>query len=98
MALHDSIKMSRMNAKSWQRLAVLMTFALVTQIANGQQRVPVPQNTIFTAPDGAFLFSFPHDFQVCTAGKIDPCVQSFMSVCEGDALVCVIYPAKQFEN
>jgi hypothetical protein len=87
-----------MNARYWRKLAVLMTVALLVQMANSQQRVSVPQTTTFTTPDRAFLFSYPSDFQVCTAGKIDPCLQSFMPVCEGDALVCLIYPTKQFEG
>jgi hypothetical protein len=81
-----------MNARYWRKLAVLMTVALLVQMANSQQRVSVPQTTTFTTPDRAFLFSYPSDFQVCTAGKIDPCLQSFMPVCEGDALAVLFIP------
>jgi len=82
----------------WRTLAVLAAMALLAQAANSQHRVSVPQTKTFTAPDRAFRFSYPSDFQVCTAGKIDPCLQSFIPVCEEDALVCVIYPAKRFED
>jgi hypothetical protein len=88
-----------MNPRHWQTLAVLTAAALLAPGANSQQRVPIPQTTSFTAPDGAFRFSYPSDFQVCTVGKIDPCaVRSFVPVCDDDSLVCVIYPAKQFED
>jgi hypothetical protein len=86
------------NTRWWRKLAVLMAVALLVQMANSQERLSVPQTTTFTAPDRTFLFSYPSDFQVCKAGKIEPCLQSFMPVCEGDALVCVIYPTKQFEG
>jgi len=59
---------------------------------------PVHQTMTFTAADGSFQFSHPNDFQVCTQGKIEPCIQSYIPVCEQDALVCVIYPAKQSED
>jgi hypothetical protein len=65
-----------MNARCWRKLAVLATVALIGQMANSQQRASVLQTTTFSAPDRAFLFSYPNDFQVCTAGKIDLCLHS----------------------
>jgi len=82
----------------WRILMVLTTVALLVQMANSQQRVSIDQNTTFTASDRAFWFSYPTDFQICKAGKIAPCMQSFIPACEDDALVCVIYPAKRFEG
>jgi hypothetical protein len=87
-----------MNAGCLRALAVLATVAFLSPMANSQQRLSVPQTTTFTAPDRGFQFSYPSDFQICTAVKIAPCLESFMPVCEDDALVCVIYPAKRFEN
>jgi hypothetical protein len=52
----------------------------------------------FTNSDGAFRFVYPADFQVCTRAKVDPCNQSFIPVCEPDAFVCVVYPAKRFKD
>jgi hypothetical protein len=52
----------------------------------------------FTNSDGAFRFVYPSDFQVCTRAKVDPCNQSFIPVCEPDAFVCVVYPAKPFKD
>jgi hypothetical protein len=52
----------------------------------------------FTNSDGAFRFVYPADFQVCTRAKVDPCNQSFIPVCEPDAFVCVVYPAKPFKD
>jgi hypothetical protein len=86
-----------MNAP-WRILIVLTTITLLVQIANSQQRAPIDQNSTFTASDGAFRFSYPSDFQICKAGKLAPCLQSFIPVCEDDALVCVLYPAKRFEG
>jgi len=53
---------------------------------------------LFTARDGAFRFVYPADFQVCTGGKVDPCNQSFIPVCESDSFVCVVYPTEGFKN
>jgi len=82
----------------WRILMVLTTVTSLGQMANSQQRVSIDQNTTFTAPDRAFWFSYPSDFQICKAGKIAPCLQGFIPVCEDDALVCVIYPSKRFED
>ena len=67
--------------------------------------LPVPafgqtarKTSTFTTPDSAFRFVYPTEFQVCTRGKIQPCLQSFIPVCEQDALVCVVYPAEEFKD
>jgi hypothetical protein len=52
----------------------------------------------FTNSDGAFRVVYPSDFQVCMRGKMDPCNQSFIPVCEPDAFVCVAYPAEGFND
>lgn len=78
--------------------ALLVAVAVLAQLANAQQRLPAPQTKVFLATDGVFRFSYPSDFSVCTQGKIEPCVQSYIPVCEQNALVCVIYPAKKFER
>jgi hypothetical protein len=73
-------------------------------IWEGSSFQPVQDSTsshrtmIFTATDGTFRFSYPSDFQVCTQRKIEQCIQSYIPVCEQDTLVCVIYPAEQFEG
>ena len=84
-----------MNASS-RILVVLTTVTLLAQMANSQQQVSTHQTTTFTASDRAFQFSYPSDFQVCKAGKIAPCLQSFIPACEDEALVCVTYPVKRF--
>ena len=86
--------MCSMNRRVITVIAAVM-FALTT---NAQQRSSAEQTKTFTAADGAFQFSYPSDFQVCPGGKIESCIQSFIPVCEQDALVCVLYPAKQFEG
>lgn len=82
----------------WRILIVLTAVTLLVQMANSQQRVSIDQKTTFAASDGAFSFSYPSDFQICKAGKIEPCLRSFIPICEDDALVCVIYPLKQLED
>ena len=86
-----------MNAE-WRAVAVLMAIAFLSPLANAQQRVSENETTTFTAADGAFRFSFPKDFQVCTRGKIEPCIHSYIPACDEDALVCVVYPAEQFKD
>jgi hypothetical protein len=66
--------------------------------ANAQQRTSAHPSATFKAPDGAFRFSYPSDFQICTQGRIQPCIQPFIPVCEQDALVCVVYPAEKFKD
>ena len=56
------------------------------------------KTSIFTNSDGAFRFVYPTDFLVCTRGKIDTCNQSFIPICERDALVCVVHPAEGFKD
>lgn len=91
--------MWRMNSGCLRTLAVLSSIVLVTLAANGQGRASIPQTTTFTPPDSAFRFSYPSGFQICTAGKFEPCLQSSMlPVCEVDAIVCVLYPEKRFED
>ena len=78
-------------------MAVVMAAALLPLGADAQQRA-MNQSTTFTAPDGAFHFSYPKDFQVCTTDKMQSCGQSFIPVCAEDALVCVVYPAEEFKD
>jgi hypothetical protein len=93
-----------MNARRLQTLAVLTAVVLLGPMANSQHpaflaQTTLAQTTTFAAPDGAFRFSYPSDFRVCAAGKIDACAaQSFIPVCDADALVCVLYPSKRFEG
>src|SRR6202011_2137412 len=56
------------------------------------------KTSTFTNSDGAFHFVYPTDFQVCTRSKVEPCNQSYIPVCEPDAFVCVVYPAKPFKD
>jgi hypothetical protein len=87
-----------MNAGAWRIITILAVAALALP-SNAQRRTPAPQATkTFTAPNGAFQFSYPGDFHACSEGKIEPCIQSFIPVCEEDAFVCVVYPPKRFEG
>jgi hypothetical protein len=82
----------------WRRTAVLMGVAVLLETTNAQQRVSGDHLTIFTASDSSFRFSYPSNFQFCKEGEIEPCIQSFIPACWPDALVCVVYPAKQFKD
>jgi hypothetical protein len=86
-----------MTAGAW-RIAMLATAMILPLRSNSQQQTSLPQTKIFAAADRVFQFSYPAGFQVCTKGNIDPCVRSYIPVCEQDALVCVVYPSKQFEG
>lgn len=88
-----------MSAGLRRATAVLMALAWLLDLAHAQRGVSADQITTFTAADGAFRFSYPSDFQVCTRGKIEPCaVNSVIPVCDQDALVCVVHPAEQFKD
>ena len=79
-------------------MAVLMAVAWLVWLASAQQPLSAHQSTTFDAPDSAFRFSYPSNFQVCTRGKIEPCIETYIPVCDQDALVCVVYPPKQFKD
>jgi hypothetical protein len=76
---------------------LVATAAVLAPQTNPQLRPPVHQMT-FTSTDGDFQFSHPSNFQVCTAGKIESCIQAYIPACDQDAIVCAVYPAKQFEG
>jgi hypothetical protein len=85
-----------MSAGYWKRIAVIMALASFCTIGSGQRATS--DNQRFTAPDGTFIFYYPTDFQLCTQGKMEPCRQSFIPPCDEDALVCAVYPAKEFKD
>jgi hypothetical protein len=67
-------------------------------IASNSQQPPSTRQASFTSPDGIFRFSYPSAFEVCTQDHIEPCIHSYIPACDQDAIVCVVYPAKQFEE
>ena len=77
-------------------IAALTLMAISLHIPSSGQTAQ--KTSTFTNSDGAFRFVYPTDFQVCTRGKIDACNQSFIPVCERDALVCVVHPAEGFKD
>ena len=85
-----------MDASLSRKITFLVAAALLVLQADAQQQHSAREAVIFTAPDHAFYFSYPKDFKVCTKDKIQPCIQSMIPACEQDALVCVVYPVKEF--
>jgi hypothetical protein len=85
-----------MNAGPWRTTAILIA-AILAHPTYSQQHAPA-HLTVFTNPDGAFRFSYPSDFSICTAGKTEPCAQEGLSACMDDAIVCVVYPPEKFLN
>ena len=84
--------------KPWRMITMLGATAVLGIADPFLSDVRRPIQQCFRSADGTFYFSYPSDFQVCTTGKIEPCIHSYMPVCQQDAIVCVVYPAKQFEN
>jgi hypothetical protein len=82
----------------WRIVSLLIAFALPSQVSNAQQQVPPGRTGVFTASDGAFQFSYPKDFQVCTQGKVAGCNRFYIPVCQEDAVVCVIHAAAEFKD
>jgi len=81
------------------RLAVLITATLLVMSAHAQQPASVRQTATFTAPDGAFHFGYPADFQVCTKEDIEPCRRfAYIPICDWQTLACVLYPHERFQN
>jgi hypothetical protein len=86
-----------MNPETWRMIAMLAAAATLALPVHSQRR-PSAHAAVFTSADGTFQFSYPSGFQVCTAGAIEPCIESYIPACERDAIVCVVYPAKKFEG
>jgi hypothetical protein len=89
-----------MNVRDWQ-IALLAAVTVLALPTNSPAQSSAPQTKRFSAADGAFQFSYPSNFQLCTKVKMDPCNQSnhsYIPVCEQDALVCVVYPSKEFDG
>lgn len=82
---------------NWQIIKAVAFIALLALPANAQQS-PLSQSKIFRAPDGSFQFSYPSYFQVCKQDEVEQCTQSYIPVCEQEAVICVVYPAKRFEG
>ncbi len=82
-----------------RRLPVLVGTAVTFfAIGSNSQQAPSTRQTSFASPDGIFQFSYPSGFEVCAQDHIEPCIHSYIPACEQDAIVCVVYPAKQFEE
>ena len=83
----------------WRIVLMAVAAGVLVLPSISQRRRPSIHPRVFTSTDGAFQFSYPSDFQLCTTGKIDPCIsQSYIPPCEDDAIVCVVYPAKRSEG
>ena len=86
-----------MKAISSRKRAVLLAATLLALGADAQQQRH--QSKIFTAPDGAFLFSYPANFQICTKGKTQSCdSSSYIPVCDDNPIACVVYPSELFKG
>src|SRR5579864_4364521 len=90
--------MEPVSAAYLRPLVVMIALGLLAQLGNTQQPPPAHQNAAFTAADHAFRFSYPTGFQVCTRGQIKLCIDTYIPVCDEDALVCVVFPANQFKD
>ena len=80
-------------------IAVIMAVTWLTLWADAQHRSSSQETATFAAPDGAFRFEYPSNFQVCTNVNLEPChYAAFMPVCSEDALVCILYPRQEFKD
>jgi hypothetical protein len=91
-------KIEGMNIRAKRILAVLALAATQALPIDSQHRPSSHQSKIFTAGDKTFQFSHPDNFQVCTEGKLEPCLQFRGPVCDQDAIVCVVNPTEQFKR
>jgi hypothetical protein len=91
---------SKKRFRSAPAVAITVAALVLTVLGAGvQQQTFSHRSTTFTAPDGAFRFSYPSDFQTCARGKLQPCNAYQMGdVCNGEALVCVLYPPEVFRR
>ncbi len=86
---------SKVRLMSRVRLRVIgFVMAAVWLIPNGNAQT----STTFSGSDGTYRFSYPSDFQICTKGNVEPCLQTYIPICSKDALVCAVYPAGEFKG
>lgn len=79
--------------------AMLAIAAALVLTSNSQRRWSPAPSKAFTSPDNTFRFSYPADFHLCTARKMDPCIlRSFVPPCDDDAIVCVVYPKEPLQG
>jgi|ERR1017187_124208 hypothetical protein len=86
-----------MSPGAWRTILMLVAVGVLNLPTHSQRRLSV-HPTVFTSTDATFQFSYRGIFQVCLAGKIEPCIQSYIPACADDAIVCVVYPAKRFKG
>ena len=72
-----------------------MAFAALIGPACGQAKRR-PGSITFTAADGNFRFSYPKYFKLCAQGEVDPCLHTYIPICESNSLVCIATREKQF--
>ena len=77
---------------------LLMMLGCFVQLASSQQRPSLNQATTFTSPDGTFSVSHPKDFRFCKRVGTAPCVESYIPVCDDDAIICIVYSPPEFKN
>src|ERR1051326_6480766 len=58
----------------------------------------VEQDSTFTDPNGAFRFTYPRDFEICTQGKLGSCIHTYIPICDEGATVCVVTPEGKFQG
>src|ERR1700722_7483997 len=87
-----------MKAGTWRMTGMLAVAAGLAMPTHSQLR-PSAHRAVFTSTNGTFQFSYPVDFQVCTAGEMGSCVnRSYVPPCENDAIICAVPPTGQFEG
>jgi hypothetical protein len=81
-------------------LRIVTLLVVAVPMLPGQFSAGLPHDqATFTSTDGAFRFSYPRDFQVCTAAKMKPCMMRYyIPPCEEDAIVCVVYSTKNTKH
>jgi hypothetical protein len=74
----------------WVALSTLFLASVAgSAMQRKSERIPTVRHSIFTR-DGQFQFSYPANPQVIEQGH----VESWMTECDRDAIVCVVYPKK----
>lgn len=90
--------MGHMSAGPRRMIATVAAAAALTVPTDSQSRT-INHGAIFTSTGDTFQFSYPDNFKVCTAGKMKPCrLTSYTPPCNEDAIVCVLYPEREFEG
>ena len=80
------------------KMFALPALAVLGFVFPAHSQRPQVRLTTFTDPDGAFQFSYPSDWGVCTRHNVQQCNPSMIPLCDETARICVAIPESRLKE